>query len=119
MADLYYHLQYFEKAGSLAQQAITFYEKGQRPLKLGTSYTLYANILCEQGNHIEASEYLEKAEAVYQDIQDAENSINVLYGKGLLALARDDYYQAATLDRKSTRLNSSHVRISYAVFCLK
>src|SRR5690554_7170894 len=25
----------------------------------------------------------------------------------------------AGLDRKSTRLNSSHVRISYAVFCLK
>src|SRR5690554_6974276 len=25
----------------------------------------------------------------------------------------------AVLDRKSTRLNSSHVRISYAVFCLK
>src|SRR5436305_8214439 len=27
-------------------------------------------------------------------------------------------WQSAT-DRKSTRLNSSHVRISYAVFCLK
>src|SRR5436305_5881147 len=26
---------------------------------------------------------------------------------------------AAPVDRKSTRLNSSHVRISYAVFCLK
>src|SRR5690606_9399479 len=26
---------------------------------------------------------------------------------------------AASLDRKSTRLNSSHVKISYAVFCLK
>src|SRR3989442_9472848 len=25
----------------------------------------------------------------------------------------------SALDRKSTRLNSSHVRISYAVFCLK
>src|SRR5690606_39621347 len=25
----------------------------------------------------------------------------------------------ATVDRKSTRLNSSHVKISYAVFCLK
>src|SRR5690606_41712578 len=25
----------------------------------------------------------------------------------------------ATKDRKSTRLNSSHVKISYAVFCLK
>src|SRR3989442_7743717 len=27
--------------------------------------------------------------------------------------------RARTQDRKSTRLNSSHVRISYAVFCLK
>src|SRR5215813_15090238 len=27
--------------------------------------------------------------------------------------------RAAAGDRKSTRLNSSHVRISYAVFCLK
>src|SRR3989442_11005187 len=27
--------------------------------------------------------------------------------------------RSATPDRKSTRLNSSHVRISYAVFCLK
>src|SRR5690606_41075373 len=27
--------------------------------------------------------------------------------------------QVALLDRKSTRLNSSHVKISYAVFCLK
>src|SRR5690554_7431977 len=27
--------------------------------------------------------------------------------------------QFALRDRKSTRLNSSHVRISYAVFCLK
>src|SRR5690554_7180606 len=26
---------------------------------------------------------------------------------------------APSIDRKSTRLNSSHVRISYAVFCLK
>src|SRR5207302_8879376 len=26
---------------------------------------------------------------------------------------------AVPLDRKSTRLNSSHVKISYAVFCLK
>src|SRR5439155_25225593 len=31
--------------------------------------------------------------------------------------AGDQYYDGA--DRKSTRLNSSHVAISYAVFCLK
>src|SRR5690606_40927732 len=28
-------------------------------------------------------------------------------------------FAAGDLDRKSTRLNSSHVKISYAVFCLK
>src|SRR5690606_41771443 len=36
-----------------------------------------------------------------------------------IVLAYDDETQIATLDRKSTRLNSSHVKISYAVFCLK
>src|SRR5690606_39452282 len=30
-----------------------------------------------------------------------------------------DRYSATIIDRKSTRLNSSHVKISYAVFCLK
>src|SRR5690554_5749773 len=30
-----------------------------------------------------------------------------------------DAFEAGFADRKSTRLNSSHVRISYAVFCLK
>src|SRR5688572_32437129 len=29
------------------------------------------------------------------------------------------FHLAALLDRKSTRLNSSHSQISYAVFCLK
>src|SRR5436309_7070479 len=28
-------------------------------------------------------------------------------------------FKVSILDRKSTRLNSSHVKISYAVFCLK
>src|SRR3712207_6876500 len=30
-----------------------------------------------------------------------------------------DFSSAPALDRKSTRLNSSHANISYAVFCLK
>src|SRR5258708_24162593 len=33
--------------------------------------------------------------------------------------AWDDIIFAETIDRKSTRLNSSHQIISYAVFCLK
>src|SRR2546422_5138998 len=36
-----------------------------------------------------------------------------------LPLALDDPHHAEGIDRKSTRLNSSHGYISYAVFCLK
>src|SRR5690625_5766506 len=42
--------------------------------------------------------------------------IGRLEGKNASALADE---LIASLDRKSTRLNSSHVAISYAVFCLK
>src|SRR5690606_41884983 len=34
-------------------------------------------------------------------------------------VAKRELLEALQLDRKSTRLNSSHVKISYAVFCLK
>src|SRR5690625_6781355 len=34
-------------------------------------------------------------------------------------LIGEDYRRIFSVDRKSTRLNSSHVAISYAVFCLK
>src|SRR5438874_6881417 len=38
-------------------------------------------------------------------------------GKALYSPAR--IFRPTSSDRKSTRLNSSHVEISYAVFCLK
>src|SRR5699024_12800878 len=34
-------------------------------------------------------------------------------------IAEGNFFRKEELDRKSTRLNSSHVSISYAVFCLK
>src|SRR5690554_5183839 len=42
------------------------------------------------------------------DVTDGAEQVTITYS-GILP----------DLDRKSTRLNSSHVRISYAVFCLK
>src|SRR5690625_6052492 len=54
--------------------------------------------------------------------------VNVIQGEATLnqALIRDKQLEnlfilpaSQTRDRKSTRLNSSHVAISYAVFCLK
>src|SRR3712207_8505107 len=49
---------------------------------------------------------------------------NAVAGYFRISHARDDMsapklYAADRADRKSTRLNSSHANISYAVFCLK
>src|SRR3712207_7836786 len=51
------------------------------------------------------------AEADAEDLAAADRDQRV---RQLVALA-----QRVRLDRKSTRLNSSHANISYAVFCLK
>src|SRR5256886_13454051 len=53
------------------------------------------------------------------DVLDADRQL--LTAQDELAQTRADSARAAvgTLDRKSTRLNSSHSQISYAVFCLK
>src|SRR5690554_119722 len=44
---------------------------------------------------------------------------NIILGSGVTVLSSADPVKVYQEDRKSTRLNSSHVRISYAVFCLK
>src|SRR2546430_13175073 len=46
-------------------------------------------------------------------------SVDRLRHLGRSAVMSDIGDVAAALDRKSTRLNSSHSQISYAVFCLK
>src|SRR3712207_7985685 len=38
---------------------------------------------------------------------------------GRISSSETSFASVADLDRKSTRLNSSHANISYAVFCLK
>src|SRR5690606_41903810 len=55
------------------------------------------------------------ADAKKEDSDAHCNDRNVCNATGIAL--RDDAFTAA--DRKSTRLNSSHVKISYAVFCLK
>src|SRR5690606_40814221 len=52
-----------------------------------------------------------------------EGVFEQLGAAGLLSLPQPEEWggggQPYEVDRKSTRLNSSHVKISYAVFCLK
>src|SRR5437868_8140236 len=54
----------------------------------------------KQGDHTRAARLLEESLSIFRDLGD---QVGI----------------AQNADRKSTRLNSSHVSISYAVFCLK
>src|SRR5689334_24156667 len=49
------------------------------------------------------------------DLTGAEEHVRKAWG----IVAQEDRLDARRADRKSTRLNSSHSSISYAVFCLK
>src|SRR5690554_6983511 len=53
--------------------------------------------------------------ADFNNLKDAGSS----KGMRLISMGGSLFLARCLLDRKSTRLNSSHVRISYAVFCLK
>src|SRR3989442_6969274 len=62
---------------------------------------------------LRTSEFLwQEGHTVHSTKEEAEEEVMIIleiYKKSFVDL----------IDRKSTRLNSSHVRISYAVFCLK
>src|SRR2546422_6127470 len=57
------------------------------------------------------------AEGVIVSVKSLVDPLNVR-GK-LRLLLKDELHSSLSRDRKSTRLNSSHGYISYAVFCLK
>src|SRR3989442_5457440 len=68
--------------------------------------------ICERGVHV-LWRVLGRA--------DGEGDVLTRMRDGDIAIAHPgkDVTFTVCADRKSTRLNSSHVRISYAVFCLK
>src|SRR5690554_7794474 len=70
-------------------------------------------------------EYLQNVEnpsiTIYSDeLNEIGTDLSFIPDHGLCDNILGQYlYRCEIEDRKSTRLNSSHVRISYAVFCLK
>src|SRR5690625_6516146 len=54
-----------------------------------------------------------------EENQFQPNSIDLRLGETAYRVRSSFLPENETVDRKSTRLNSSHVAISYAVFCLK
>src|SRR5207253_9051847 len=70
----------------------------------------------QQGNAkvTEVKDEIHRMEAAATELSEKHRKIMADKEETITAFARQ-----TALDRKSTRLNSSHVAISYAVFCLK
>src|SRR5690554_7586068 len=86
--------------------------------------TLFRSTLVERYNERKEDDVLRSE--VYEEM--AEHLTNLIWEVQKEFTAGDElgidfeekaFYDILKEDRKSTRLNSSHVRISYAVFCLK
>src|SRR5207253_9674333 len=84
----------------------TLFRSWRRHGRAGSSAQLHQCIL--RGGRLEGATQHEGPAARSGDLPDGRRQ-----GRGGRAL------RARLSDRKSTRLNSSHVAISYAVFCLK
>src|SRR5690606_39355407 len=93
---------------------------GQRDVILGEVIANLSSVLAGLANRSDELETL---------ITQSTALVEALYAEGELLKSSVDQVATATdglvdllaqvKDRKSTRLNSSHVKISYAVFCLK
>src|SRR5690242_21523481 len=81
--------------------------------------TLFRSI--RPGGHFVLASVLAELPYLMSAYSVGRSRLLVMDAVGLLQLAEEEPLLSVTLlrDRKSTRLNSSHMSISYAVFCLK
>src|SRR3712207_7361690 len=90
-----------------------------------TTATGLARLLDQAVSHDQITRFLSKRQFTSADLWLVVKPIvrQVQHPDGLLiiddSIEEKPYTDESELDRKSTRLNSSHANISYAVFCLK
>ncbi len=91
IAELFYNLEYFDKAIEEIEKAIGNKEIYKNYYKLGKAYNLYGIILISQGKTAKAEKFLNKADSIYTVINDFNSRANLLLGKGLLELRLGNY----------------------------
>src|SRR5690606_39310338 len=104
---------------TLGQLTICLHMRRRPPRSTLLPYTtLFRSTRTSQQGTMDDIELREKIRSRLQERIDNADRIEIEVSGGMVTLsgsARTDEVE----DRKSTRLNSSHVKISYAVFCLK
>src|SRR5258707_7030385 len=83
---------------------------------LGTEFPLFQNL---QGVELTPDEVCARLESLHRMHDQVEIVKLPMPARRLKEVSRKTSRGIVEKDRKSTRLNSSHANISYAVFCLK
>src|SRR3712207_7468094 len=86
---------------------------GARPIRAAVAEFVGTAVLVYVGTSAAVASAA-RGEAVYDTL-----AVVLAFGLVLVALVAAFGHVSGCQDRKSTRLNSSHANISYAVFCLK
>src|SRR5256885_11070277 len=86
-------------------------------------YTTLFRSLVDASRYAEGERLIHATRPLYTRWADSLHLLKLEWIAGRIAAGQGDAARAtaiySSLDRKSTRLNSSHLVISYAVFCLK
>src|SRR5690625_6565142 len=98
-----------------------FEEEAQRRVSLGL---IVGEIIKENDIQVDPAKVRAMVEELASTYEEPEQVVEYYYSNrellaGVESAVLEDQVVEHILDRKSTRLNSSHVAISYAVFCLK
>src|SRR5690606_34913685 len=88
----------------------------QRGICEGYNYARLTDDMHKQAFDMKTSEHKELKGLTSQNLRDHMNRMELLVNNAM-ELATLELHKQNKSDRKSTRLNSSHVKISYAVFC--
>src|SRR5438552_8536936 len=127
-AQVAFEQQAFEDAWARLAASKDDAESARDHWRQGRALVLMGRIKIRARDYREAADLLERALAVLRTARASRDPVRahalIFLGTSLVWLNRLEdalrrYREAAASDRKSTRLNSSHQIISYAVFCLK
>src|SRR5207253_10939084 len=92
-------------------------------LSLHDALPICANAIAEEASKTAsiATAQAQKIDRLVTDLTRRVDETSLVIQEAVIRPAREGLALVAAVkaDRKSTRLNSSHVAISYAVFCLK
>src|SRR5690554_7160312 len=91
--------------------------QGSRLLRLHSFYSLFLALMLLMVTVFDRNHVI--VGSVNPDLMLSSSALYVILAALFAVVANRFPDPQVTTDRKSTRLNSSHVRISYAVFCLK